>query len=72
MSRKYVIVKRTVTVTQRSPLDDYSTTDPREAISYELQMPKHEKIEAFVEALEFSEPEDVKVSEEVTVEDEQV
>lgn len=67
---KVIVLKRTVTVIQRTPLDDYSTTDPREAISYELQMPKPEKIEAFVEALEFSEPEDVSVSEVVTVEDE--
>lgn len=67
---KIVVTKRTVTVVQRVKLDDYSTTDPREAISYELQMPKSEKIEAFIETLEFSESGDVSVSEIVTVEDE--
>jgi len=64
-----VVVKRTVTVISRAPLGDYVTTDPNEAIEYEEGLPEHEKIEQFMQALEFSEPEDVTVSEEVSVED---
>ncbi len=66
---KYVVTKRTVTVTTKVKLSDYMTEDPREAIAYEKQMPKREKVQAFVEALEFSKPEDVKVSEEVEIEE---
>ena len=64
-----VVVKRTVTVIYRAPLDEYVTTDPNEAIEYEKGLPKHEKIEQFLQALDFSESEDVTVSEEVSVED---
>lgn len=67
--KKVIVIKRTVTVTSRVKLEDYQTDDPREAIAYEKYMPRQEKIEAFVEALEFSEPGDVKVSEEVTIEE---
>jgi len=70
--RKMIVTTRTVTVTQRVPLADYGTEDPNEAIAYEKDMPDQEKIEAFVQALEFSEPKDVVVREQVWFVDDEV
>lgn len=65
--KKVIAVTRTITVTQRVPLSDYMTEDPREAIAYEKQMPFIEKVSAFMETLEYTDRSNVMLEERIQV-----
>lgn len=67
----YIVIKRTITLTQRVLFDSNHYPDcetPEDGAEYERNLDLQEKVEAFVSGLEFSEPGDFEFREEVTIE----
>jgi hypothetical protein len=48
-----IVTKRTIVVTQETPLSDYGGFTPQDAMDYEKNMDTEDSVQAVIEALQF-------------------
>lgn len=69
-SQPHIVVERTIRIVSRAPYDEahYPEMSLVQAMDYELQLPRDEKILHFAEGLNNADPHEVELTERVRVE----
>lgn len=70
MAKKHIVIERSIKITYRYPVDEesYPGMTHVQAVDHELQLPRQEKIEVFVDKLEATPPGEVELTERVWTE----